>query len=88
MRYAIGMTIVDPKTKKVSSPYLFIFARGNDATFALDSVRNLLKIAGANFYLLKIDSFNFPYQISNDKWHNCNIGRDLFQYERIVELKG
>lgn len=112
MRYAIGMTIVDPKTKKVSSPYLLIydektqtlvpminnfknlkgkkliFARGNDATFALDSVRNLLKIAGANFYLLKIDSFNFPYQISNDKWHNCNIGRDLFQYERIVELKG
>lgn len=77
MRYAIGMTIVDPKTKKVSSPYLLIydektqtlvpminnfknlkgkkliFARGNDATFALDSVRNLLKIAGANFYLLK-----------------------------------
>lgn len=112
MRYAIGMTIVDPKTKKVSSPYLLIYdektqtlvpminnfknLKGKNlifasdkryATFALLNIRNLLKITGSNFYLLKIDSLNFPYQISNDKWHNCKIGGELFQYERIVELK-
>lgn len=111
MRYAIGLTIIDPKTQKVSSPYLItydektqtivpiinnfknlkgkklIFVDQKDSDIQLLSVRNLLKMKGANFYLLKIDSFNFPYQISNDKWHNCKIGERLFQYERIVKLK-
>ena len=116
MRYAIGCTYTDPKTKITSSPYLvtydphskkfdltlnqYVKLNGkqivyienlNIANTMIALVKfSMLKYSNYKYYLLKIDSLNFPYKISKNKKYGklSMMNNDIhINYETILSLK-
>lgn len=111
MRYAIGCTYTDPKTKIVSPPYLVTLSDTDDYELTLSTVNQLLNKRllyvndisisshlithiktcrcrkGENYYLLKIDSLNFPYKVTNNKIKSKHFYGYELSYERILGLK-
>ena len=112
MRYAIGCTIVNKKSKLASPPYLICLNVDDDLVCTVDSFKHLqnkniivchsvdegedmiqflkkriMTKDSIHLYLLKIDSLNFSYKITNNFQIRRLKNNQIVHFERVKELK-